>query len=162
MSAGAQASGGSGTRSVRPLVEADLEAVVALDRRITGRSRRGYFEKRLAAALRDPSGHIQVAVTDDGALAGFALARVLEGEFGRERSAVALETIDVEPGHRRRGLGRMLLAGLEKVMRHKGIRELQTQAAWSDHDLLRFFDATGFSLALRQVVGCPVGRATNL
>lgn len=162
MSAGAQASGDGGTRSVRPLVEADLEAVVALDRRITGRSRRGYFEKRLGAALRDPSGHIQVAVTDDGALAGFALARVLEGEFGRARSAVALETIDIEPDHRRRGLGRMLLAGLEKVMRHKGISELQSQAAWYDHDLLGFFDATGFSLASRQIVGCPVGRATNL
>lgn len=162
MSTQAETGGASGTAAVRPLLEADLGAVVALDRAITGRSRRGYFEKRLAAALREPGGHIQVAVTVDGALAGFALARVLEGEFGSTRSAVVLETIDVDPGQRHHGLGHMLLDGVEQVMRHKGITELQTQAAWSDHELLRFFDAGGFSLAPRQVVSCRVGRATDL
>ncbi len=151
-----------GEPAVRPLEARDLEDVIALDRRITGRARRGYFEKRLAAALRDPAAHIQVAVADAGGVVGFVMARVLEGEFGRTEAAVALETIVVAPERQHHGIGHMLLEGLEEVMRHKGITELETQAAWSDHELLSFFDACGFTLAPRHVVGCQVSRAAIL
>lgn len=141
---------------LRPLVATDLAAVVAIDQAITGRARRTYFERRLAAALRDPGGHIQVAVADREILVGFALAGVLHGEFGQDVTTVALETIGVRPDHRWKGAGDALLGGLEEVMRHKAIRELQTQAAWTDHELLRFLDHHRFSLAPRQVVGCAV------
>lgn len=157
-----QAGRGPARPSLRPLAAQDLEAVVELDRRITGRTRRGYFEKRLGAALREPARHIQVAVADDEGVVGFVLARVLEGEFGRAGAVVVLETIDVEPGRQGQGLGRMLLGGLEDVMRRKGIEELQTQAPWTQHELLRFFDASGFALAPRRVIACPVERAANL
>ncbi len=67
--------------TVRPLTAADFEAVVALDARIGGGARRGYFEKRLQAALRQPRRHFQVAVAD-GELTGFLLARKVGGEYG--------------------------------------------------------------------------------
>ena len=143
--------------TLRPLAAEDLEAVVALDRQGAGHARRGYFEKRLAAALRVPEAHVQVGAVVDGALVGFALGRVLEGEFGAGGAALILETIGVDEARRRRGIGRALLEGLEAVMRHKGIAELETQAAWSDHDLLRFLDAAGFALAPRHVLELPVG-----
>ena len=44
--------------TVRPLTAGDLDGAVALDARIVGRRRRGYFEKRLAAALRQPDQHL--------------------------------------------------------------------------------------------------------
>lgn len=145
----------------RPLTPDDLDAVVALDTQTSGRSRRGYFEKRLAAALREPEAHIQVAIDKDG-LAGFALARVLEGEFGgRERSAL-LEAMGVAPRRQGRGVGQALLAGLEEVMRHKGIPVLRTEAAWNDHAMLRFLDNTGFALAPRQVIERPIDAGTEL
>ena len=37
--------------AIRPLARSDLDAVVAIDNAIEGRSRRAYFERRLAAAL---------------------------------------------------------------------------------------------------------------
>ena len=46
---------------VRPLVSTDLDAVVALDAAGSGRTRRAYFERRLAAALRQPQLHLQFA-----------------------------------------------------------------------------------------------------
>jgi GNAT superfamily N-acetyltransferase len=148
--------------AVRPLRPGDLDDVIALDKAITGRSRRGYFEKRLAAALREPEAHVQFAVDGESGLAGFALARVLAGEYGRTEAALTLEIIDVDPGQRRRGIGARLLAALEGEMRHRGITELLTEARWTDHGLLRFLAAGGFALAARQVLECAVAEADRL
>lgn len=162
MSDQGQASGGTAALKSRPLEPEDLDAVVAIDREIVGRSRRGYFEKRLAAALRDPASHIQVAVADDDGLAGFVLARVLEGEYGRPKPAALLEAIGVSPARQHHGAGHMLMATLDEVMGEKGLGQLETQAAWNDHALLRFLDENGFALAPRQIVSCPVSRAAEL
>ncbi len=148
--------------TVRRLKPDDLDAVIALDKAITGRSRRGYFETRLAAALREPSAHIQFAVEDDRGLAGFVLARVLSGEYGRVAPVLALEVIDVDPGRRREGVGRQLLGALEGEMGRMGLTEILTEASWTDHELLRFLAAGGFELAPRQIVECPVAQADRL
>ncbi len=153
----------SGDLTLRPLVEADLQAVVALEKETVGRSRRGYFEKRLAAAIRNPESHIQCAVAGaDGALAGYVLARVLAGEFGRESQTCVLEAIGVATQQRYGGVGHLLMEGVEEVMRHKGITTFQTQAEWTNHDVLRFLDSAGFSLAPRQVIEVPVSAAADL
>lgn len=141
---------------IRPLVAADLEPVVELDAATSGRSRRGYMQKRLAAALRDPSAHIQCAIETDAGFAGFILARVREGEFGRDAPTVAFEAIGISPKYRRLGLGRVLMAGLEDVAKRKGISSIHTDASWKAHELLRFLDHCGFALAPRTVLSRPV------
>ncbi len=83
------------TITVRPLARDDLDAVVAIDAAIEGRTRRAYFERRLAAALRAPKLHAQFAATDAQGLAGYILARVLEGEFGRSEPGLRLEIVGV-------------------------------------------------------------------
>src|SRR3972149_6737586 len=70
---------------LRRMAPADLDAVVALDAALTGQTRRAYFERRLAAALRQPELHLQFAAEEGGAYRGHALARVLAGEFGGPR-----------------------------------------------------------------------------
>ena len=89
--------------TVRPLTAADFEAVVALDARIGGAARRGYFEKRLRAALRQPRRHLQLATVANGALTGFVLARKVGGEYGDPEGAVVLEAFGVDPAARRSG-----------------------------------------------------------
>ena len=64
---------------IRPLMREDLASVVAIDAGIKGSTRRAYFERRLDAALREPKLHVQFAATDEKGLAGYILARVLEG-----------------------------------------------------------------------------------
>ena len=152
MARGSQATEVKGPATVRPLTAADFEAVVELDRQIIGRSRRGYMEKRLEAALRHPETHIQLAAEARRSLVGFVLARIVEGEFGRSDAGVVLEAIGIVPAEQRRGAGRQLLDGLEEVMRRKGIHDLMTQAEWTNQPLLGFLGATGFSLAPRQIL----------
>ena len=137
---------------IRPLTGADFEAVVALDARITGQPRRGYFEKRLASALRHPRLHFQLGVTGPAGLQGFLLARRADGEYGRRDPSVVLETIGVDPAAQRAGRGRRMLAGLGELAASRGARVLCTQADWRDHSLLRLFDRAGFRLAPRQVL----------
>jgi ribosomal protein S18 acetylase RimI-like enzyme len=143
---------------IRPLTGADFEAVVALDARITGQPRRGYFEKRLAAALRNPKRHLQLGVTGPGGLQGFLLARRADGEYGGRDPAVVLEAIVVEPAAQRAGRGRRMLDGLAQLAASRGARVLCTQADWRDHSLLRLFDRAGFRLTPRQVLERAVHR----
>ena len=142
--------------AVHALTHGDLDAVVAIDAAIEGRSRRGYFERRLAAALREPKLHAQLAARGERGLAGYILARVLEGEFGRSEPGLRLEVVGVSPDERGKGIGGHLFGGLTEWARRHGIRDLRTQAAWNDHRMLRWLDAMGFTLAPNHVVDCAV------
>jgi ribosomal protein S18 acetylase RimI-like enzyme len=147
-----------GETQIRPLTGADFEAVVALDARITGQPRRGYFEKRLAAGLRHPKRHLQLAAGEAAGLQGFLLARSADGEYGGTDRAVVLETVGVDPAVQRGGLGRRMLEQLAELARTRGARVLRTQADWRDHSLLRLFDRAGFQVAPRQVLERAVHR----
>ena len=47
-------------------------------------------------------------------------------------------------------------------MRSKGSPVLRTEAAWTDHAMLRFLDAAGFALAPRQVIERSVDSGAEL
>ncbi|MCP5365829.1 MAG: GNAT family N-acetyltransferase [Hyphomicrobiales bacterium] len=129
--------------SVRPLTADDLEAVVDIDRKHSGQTRRTFYSRRLESALKNPKDFIYVGVCEDDALRGFAMARVLGGEFGQENAA-SLDAIGVDTDYLARGFGKALMSGLEDVMRQKGIGELHTQIEWTDTAQLRFLDRAGF------------------
>jgi ribosomal protein S18 acetylase RimI-like enzyme len=138
--------------TVRPLRPTDLERVIAIDSAHVGEPRRRFFEKRLAHAQRHPEDIVHVGVVRKGALVGFAFARILRGEFGREQASATLDAVGVEHDSREHGVGRALMDGVTKVMRQKGVQSLQSQADWTNSGLLRFFDASGFRLAPRLVL----------
>ncbi len=142
--------------SLRRLAAQDLGAVAQIDARITGRSRRSFFERRLEAALREPAVNLQFAVEEEGHVAGYLLARKLEGEFGRAEPALRLEIIGVAPDKQGKGLGLALLGKLQDEARRLRISELRTQAAWRDHGMLRFLDRAGFQLGLNHQIDCAV------
>ena len=138
--------------NVRALRSADLERVIAIDSGHVGEPRRRFFEKRLAHAKRHPEDFVHIGVTRNGSLVGFAFARIMRGEFGREQAIATLDAVGVEHDSRERGVGHALMEGLTKAMCEKKVRSLQSQADWTNHSLLRFFDASGFRLAPRVVL----------
>lgn len=143
--------------SIRALARPDVDAVVAIDAQLEGLSRRSYFLRRLAAALRQPDQHVQfAAVGDDGALLGYLLARRIHGEFGRERPGFLLEVVGVRPDQGGKGVGRRLLDALIGYATRHEAHELRTGAAWNDHRMLRWLDVMGFRLASNQVIDCAV------
>ena len=141
---------------VRRLARADLDAVVKLDAALAGRTRRAYFERRLALALRHPELHLQFAVEQDGTHCGHALARVLEGEFGAAGTGLRLEVISVAQDAQGQGAGRALHEALEQAAAQRSIGEFRTTAAWRDIGTLQFLDRLGYALAPNFVLECAV------
>jgi len=138
--------------NVRPLRSTDLGRVIAIDSAHVGEPRRRFFEKRLAHAEQHREDFVHVGVTRDDVLVGFAFAHILRGEFGRERATATLDALGVERNSQDRGVGRALMNGLTEVLRRNKVQSLQSQAAWTNHALLRFFDASGFDLAPRLIL----------
>ena len=136
----------------RTLDLGDLERVIAIDSAHTGRSRRRFFEKRFAAAAARPQDFVPIGIDRNGALRGFAIARIQRGEFGREQAVAVLDAVGVEPHSRERGVGRALINELIEALDRLGVHSLQSQTAWNNHDLVRFFAASGFALAPRLVL----------
>ena len=141
---------------LRPLAARDLEPVVRIDASLRGRMRGAYFERRLAAAGRDPERHLQLAIEDSGRVAGYMLGRALEGEFGRTEPAVRLETFGVVAAAQGRGLGAALERAFEDEARRRGLNEIRTTALWRERALLGFFDRAGFRLAPVHVLDCAL------
>jgi ribosomal protein S18 acetylase RimI-like enzyme len=137
------------TISVRAVTSTDLDRVVELDRRLTGQPRADFYRRRLAAQAADPAAFIAFAATDGAVLAGFFFAHVLDGEFGGQAPVVVLDALGVDPDMRGRGVARQLMAKLEAAAGEVGAKEVVTQADWTEHALVRFFGANGFSLAPR-------------
>jgi GNAT superfamily N-acetyltransferase len=144
---------------LRPLAPRDLEPVVTIDASLRGRARRAYFERRLAAAGRDPERHVQLAIEDNGRLAGYMLGRALEGEFGRSEPAVRLEAFGIASAAQERGLGAALERAFEEEARRRGLAEIRTTALWRERALLGFFDRAGFRLAPAHVLDCALAEA---
>ena len=142
---------------IRPLQPRDLDAVVAIDQAMEGRPRRAYVQRRLDAALREPARHVQFAADDADGLAGYLLARVLRGEFGRAQPGLRIELVGVRRDLQHHGVGHRLLDALVEYARRKDLAELHTAASWNDHTMLRWFDAMGFALSDDRIVDCPVG-----
>ncbi len=154
----------SSPTTARRLTRNDLDAVVAIDAALVGQPRGEFFQRRLASALAVPELHAQFGVdaADGSGLAGFVLARVLAGEFGRPDPALRLQAIGVRKDVQGQGVGRALMEALEAAARKFGATVLRTTAAWNDHQMLAFLDHEGFTLADNQVIDCKVhmGRLT--
>ena len=148
--------------TIKPLLRDDLGVVVAIDAAIEGRPRRAYFERRVAAALRQPKLHAQFAAWDGDGLAGYILARVLDGEFGRSEPGLRLEAIGVRPDARGHRVGSRLLDALCDYGRRHGMTEVRTQSHWAHHAMLGWLDAMGFALAPNHVVDCAVSGGAYL
>jgi N-acetylglutamate synthase-like GNAT family acetyltransferase len=142
---------GSAVR-LRPLVAGDLAAIVAIDKEVSGRSRRDFFVKRLEHLAREPAAFVALAAERGGKLVGFVLARLYEGEFGGVAPEAALDAIGVAGEARMRGVGRCLIDGMAAAMRIHGIKEIGTQADWADTELSGFFARMGFVPAPRLVL----------
>lgn len=134
---------------VRNLRPRDLEAVIALDGKITGRRREEYFRIKLEQALKETGVQVSLAAEAGGAFAGFLLCRVYYGEFGEPEAAAVLDTLGVHPAFRGKGIGRALLAQLRTNLLGLGIRTLHTEVSWDGQELMAFFHREGFRPAPR-------------
>lgn len=148
--------------AVRDLRPGDLDAVVRIDARLSGRQRREYFQKKIAEATRESAIRISLLAELEGCVVGFLLGRLYYGEFGLPEPTAIVDSIGVDPDFRGRHVGSALIAQLEANMRAIGIETIQTQVEWRQSDLLGFLGAAGFcpvpTLTLEKSLDAHAGR----
>ena len=135
---------------IRDMRSDDLNVVAELDARVYGEPRRAYFERRLAALdwgdLASQNIFL-IAEAGAGAIVGFVMGTLTSGEFGFTEVTALVDSIAVQPGWRRRGIGRQLASAFVVESARRGARDVYTLVNWSSWDMLKFFDAMGFHLA---------------
>ena len=129
---------------VRAMTERDLQALVAIDRRITGRDRTAYFENKLAEALAESDIRVSLVAECDSVPVGFIMARVDLGEFGRMEPVAIMDTIGVDLDYRDRGVGRALLSQLLVNLTTLRVERVRTELDWRERGLLSFLGHCGF------------------
>jgi len=134
---------------VRTMAETDLAAIIAIDRKITGRDRRAYYQGKLTEVLDDTGVRVSLVAEVDGVFAGFIMARVDYGDYGRAASTAVIDTVGVHPAFIRRQVGSALLSQLLRNLASLRVERVHTQVPWTSFDLLTFFHRSGFQQAQR-------------
>jgi ribosomal protein S18 acetylase RimI-like enzyme len=141
---------------VRGLTPKDLDAVVAIDAKSTGRRREEYFRIKLQQNLAETGIKVSLAAEADGLFRGFLLARVYYGEFGTMEPVAVLDTVGVHPDTRGMGIGHALMEQLLVNLAGLGVATLRTEVAWEDMQLLAFFQRESFRPAARLCLELPI------
>lgn len=134
---------------VRSMTEADLAAIVELDRKITGRDRSAYYQRKVTEVLQESGVRVSLVAEIDGQFAGFVMARVGYGEFGRAEPVAVLDTIGVKPAFAKQAVGRALMSQLFANLGSLRVEKVQTEVAWNAFGLARFLEHCGFTPAQR-------------
>ncbi|MBZ0214996.1 MAG: GNAT family N-acetyltransferase [Fimbriimonadaceae bacterium] len=134
---------------VRSMIADDINHLISIDRRITGMTRKAFYQRKVTEALEESGIRISLIAEIDGLPVGFIMARVDFGEFGRTESEAVIDTLGVNPGisHQHVGLAMMsqLLANLSVLK----VERVRTEVNWDQFDLLGFLKACGFEPAQR-------------
>ena len=131
--------------AIRPLEASDLEAIVRIDEKLSGKTRREYWRNRLEiAALRPP--WMSLGAETDGRLAGFLFGWVGESEFGIAARTGWIDQIAVDPPYRGRGIARALVDRFVDSGRElRSLEKVATLIDLAQTDVRDFFLGMGFA-----------------
>jgi len=99
-----------------------------------------YSLREFRSLLRSPK-TLCIVAEDDEDLAGFAIA---QETVIRKSRAGHIVTIDVAPGFRRRGIGRLLMEQIEERLRASGAGWLRLEVAENNSAAREFYTGLGF------------------
>jgi GNAT superfamily N-acetyltransferase len=130
--------------TVRPVEPTDLDAIVAIDEKLGGQSRKDYWRLRLEiAALRPP--WMSSVAEMDARVVGFLFGWVGESEFGIAGATGWIDLIGVDPAYRGRGVGRALVDRFVDAGRElRAIGKVATLIDLGQADIREFFTRRGF------------------
>jgi GNAT superfamily N-acetyltransferase len=129
---------------VRALEPGDLDAVVAIDEKLTGQTRKDYWRTRFDIASLRPPWMSSVAELD-GRVVGFLFGWVGESEFGIAGPTGWIDLVGVHPAYRGRGVARALVDRFTEGARQlRAVRKLATLIDLDQADVREFFVRQGF------------------
>ena len=129
---------------VRPVEPTDLDAIVRIDEKLSGQTRKEYWRRRLEIGSLRPPWMSLVAETD-GRVVGFLLGWVGESEFGIAGPTAWLDLIGVDPPYRGRGVGQALVGRfVTSASELRAVQKVSTLIDLGQEDIREFFLRLGF------------------
>jgi len=127
---------------IRPMERKDIDAVLAIDRRIN--PTRSIFTRRELSAC-DPGGQLDLSFIAEveNEVVGFVMARL--AYVGIPVAEVGIiHAVAVDPDYQREGIGARLLSTLSSCCQTEGISQLRVVINERDTQLKDFFENLGF------------------
>jgi len=128
---------------VRKMNEKDLDAVVAIDTKVLGKSRWDYWLGKMSLA-EERLPIASLVAEADGKVVGFILGDASGYEYDVPENIGWIDTIGVDPDYQKRGIARMLMKEMIANLKKVGVDTVYTMVNWPDWDLLKFFHDCGF------------------
>ena len=141
---------------VRTLTAADADAIMRVDRAVTGRDRSDYIAQLVREALHDSAIRVSLTARSAGMVVGFIMAKTDLGDFGRTAPVAVIDTVDVHPEFAHAGIGSALLSQLFVNLHALHIERVETVVSRENFDLLAFFYQAGFEASSRLAFEKPL------
>ncbi len=135
----------------RSLQKDDLRQVVRIDERTTGMNRQDYYERIFEEVLDESGIRVSLVAEIDDHVAGFIMARVDYGEFGRTDPTAVIDIFGVDPRYQGEGVGSALMSQLVTNLTGLRIEATRTNVEWNDFQVLAYLEACGFKTSQRLV-----------
>ncbi len=137
-------------RVMRVLRNSDLDAIVAIDEKVSKQNRREYYERKIAT-ITDPTRSINSSIVAEvnGKVAGFIMGDVYFGEFGIPETSATIDSLGVDPALQNKGLASELLDQFMMNMKVAGVNKVYTLVNWDDFALEKFFSRHKFAPSKR-------------
>jgi ribosomal protein S18 acetylase RimI-like enzyme len=133
---------------IRRVLAADLPAVIALDRRVTGLAKSDYWHDIFGryGQREAKEGFFLVATFDenDAEVVGFIIGEVRAWEFG-SRPCGWVFALSVEPETRQHGVGEALFTAISAEFKNAGMSKMRTMVAKDSRLPLVFFRGEGMT-----------------
>lgn len=143
--------------AVRLLRPGDLDAIVAIDEKITGTARPDYYRHKLDVTnLHDAQINASLVAETEGKVVGFLMGNLFFGEFGIPESSAVIDTLGVDPDCQDYGVGGALFDQFRTNMKAARVEKVYTLVDWNDFRLLKFFGNMGFGPSQRLNLECLV------
>lgn len=146
----------TGLRPVRSLAESDLDSIARIDRHITNENRTDYLRQKVAEITSDSGIRISMVAEDEGMIAGFIMARVDYGDFGKAESTAVVDTLGVGPEYKGKGIGSALMAQLLDNLASLQVDNLRTEVEWDNFQLNHFLAGCDFRPAQQISLACAL------
>ena len=128
---------------IRAMNIKDLKQIIEIDKKILGKTRPEYWEKKLILAEKH-SPMSSLVAEQNGRVIGFIIGDASGWEYGAPENIGWIDAIGVDPEFQKKGIAKRLFYEMVNNFKKVGVDTIYTFVTWSDWKLLQFFNKSGF------------------